>query len=103
MPGYRRGTSAAVVQHTSAVSTCKTKSERAGHSYPIVVPTNICKIWWADKLDLVCSTAGASLAMVRSGQVKAFAVTSQTRMASAPEIPTVDEAGLPSFYIATWF
>jgi tripartite-type tricarboxylate transporter receptor subunit TctC len=43
-----------------------------------------------------------SLPQVRGGNVKAYAVTSRTRLASAPDIPTVDEAGLPGFYIAVW-
>jgi tripartite-type tricarboxylate transporter receptor subunit TctC len=34
--------------------------------------------------------------------VKAFAVTSRSRLASAPDIPTVDEAGLAGLYIAYW-
>ena len=33
---------------------------------------------------------------------QAFAVTAKTRLAAGPEIPTVDEAGLPGFYTAIW-
>jgi tripartite-type tricarboxylate transporter receptor subunit TctC len=43
-----------------------------------------------------------SLPHVRSGKIKAYAVTASTRLASAPEIPTVDEAGLSGFYISIW-
>jgi tripartite-type tricarboxylate transporter receptor subunit TctC len=39
---------------------------------------------------------------VRNGSVKVYAVTAKSRLSSAPDIPTVDEAGLPSFYIAVW-
>jgi tripartite-type tricarboxylate transporter receptor subunit TctC len=39
---------------------------------------------------------------VRSGHIKAYAVTAKTRLLSAPDIPTVDEAGLPGFYISVW-
>jgi tripartite-type tricarboxylate transporter receptor subunit TctC len=39
---------------------------------------------------------------VRAGNVKAFAVTAAARLSSAPEIPTVDEAGLPGFYVSFW-
>jgi tripartite-type tricarboxylate transporter receptor subunit TctC len=35
--------------------------------------------------------------------LKAYAVTSDTRLASVPAIPTVDEAGLPGFHISTWY
>ena len=41
--------------------------------------------------------------MAKSGGVRAYAVTAKTRLASAPEIPTVDEAGLPGFYLSNWF
>jgi tripartite-type tricarboxylate transporter receptor subunit TctC len=34
--------------------------------------------------------------------VRAYAVTAKTRLASAPDIPTVDEAGLPGFYVSVW-
>jgi tripartite-type tricarboxylate transporter receptor subunit TctC len=34
--------------------------------------------------------------------VKSFAVTARSRLAAAPDIPTVDEAGLPGFYISSW-
>jgi tripartite-type tricarboxylate transporter receptor subunit TctC len=37
-----------------------------------------------------------------SGRIRAYAVTAKTRQAAAPEIPTVDEAGLPGFHTAIW-
>jgi tripartite-type tricarboxylate transporter receptor subunit TctC len=43
-----------------------------------------------------------SLPHVRSGKIKAYAVTAAKRLASAAEIPTVDEAGLPGFHISVW-
>jgi tripartite-type tricarboxylate transporter receptor subunit TctC len=46
--------------------------------------------------------AANSLPYVRSGSIKAYAVTSKARLAAAPDIPTVDEAGLPGFYISVW-
>jgi tripartite-type tricarboxylate transporter receptor subunit TctC len=54
------------------------------------------------QIDLVCQQASNSLPLVRGGQVKAFAVTAATRLAAAPEIPTVDEAGLPRLYVSVW-
>src|SRR5262245_37171078 len=33
---------------------------------------------------------------------KAYTVTAKSRLASAPDVPTVDEAGLPHFYISVW-
>ena len=36
-----------------------------------------------------------SLPQIRAGTVKVYAVTVDKRLAEAPEVPTVDEAGLP--------
>jgi tripartite-type tricarboxylate transporter receptor subunit TctC len=57
----------------------------------------------AGQIDLTIDQSANSLPQVRSGQIKAYAVTAKTRIASAPDIPTVDEAGLPDFYISVWF
>jgi len=43
-----------------------------------------------------------SLSQVRSGNIKAYAVTAKNRLAAAPELPTTDEAGLPGFYFSFW-
>ena len=56
----------------------------------------------AGNLDLMFDQAASALPQVRNGNVRAFAVTSKTRLTSAPDIPTVDEAGMPGFYIAVW-
>lgn len=40
--------------------------------------------------------AGSALSLARSGKIKPYAVTAENGMSSAPEIPTVDEAGLTS-------
>jgi tripartite-type tricarboxylate transporter receptor subunit TctC len=44
----------------------------------------------------------ASLPQVRAGTIKPFGVTPKTRLPSAPDIPTLDEAGLPGFDISQW-
>jgi tripartite-type tricarboxylate transporter receptor subunit TctC len=45
-----------------------------------------------------------SVAQVRAGSVKAYAVTvtAPSPLVSAPDIPTVDKAGLPGFYVSVW-
>jgi hypothetical protein len=43
-----------------------------------------------------------SMPQVRAGTIKAYGVTTKTRLLSAPDIPTLDEAGLPGFDIAQW-
>jgi len=56
----------------------------------------------AGHIDLIIDDPTSSLPHVRAGKIKAFAVTAPKRMAAAPEIPTVDEAGLPGFYFSRW-
>jgi tripartite-type tricarboxylate transporter receptor subunit TctC len=57
----------------------------------------------AGQIDLVFDQASSSLPLVRGGKVKAYAVTSKSRLASAADIPTADEAGLPGFTASIWF
>ena len=53
-------------------------------------------------IDLMIDDPTSALPQVRAGKIKAFAITAKTRLASAPDIPTVDEAGLPGFYFSRW-
>ncbi len=54
------------------------------------------------QIDLVLPPPDIALAHVRAGRIKAYAVTAKERLAAAPEIPTVDEAGLPGFHFSVW-
>jgi tripartite-type tricarboxylate transporter receptor subunit TctC len=56
----------------------------------------------AGQIDIMFESPTITLPQVRSGQIKAFAVAAKSRLAAAPEIPTVDEAGLPGFYVTFW-
>jgi tripartite-type tricarboxylate transporter receptor subunit TctC len=56
----------------------------------------------AGQIDIMFDLAANTLPQIRSGAIKPYAVTSKTRLAAAPEIPTVDEAGLPGFYTSFW-
>ena len=57
----------------------------------------------AGQIDLMLDVVSNSLPYLQSGKIKAYAVTAGTRLGSAPEIPTVDEAGLPGFHMSTWY
>src|SRR6516225_7718763 len=52
--------------------------------------------------DIQLDTPAVSLTHVRSGDLKAYALTAKQRIAVAPDIPTTDEAGLPGFYFSFW-
>ena len=56
----------------------------------------------ARQIDVMFDQAANSLPQLRNRTIKAYAVTAKERLATAPDIPTVDEAGLPGFYIAVW-
>ena len=43
------------------------------------------------------------VAQVQAKTVNALAVTSKARHPGMPDVPTVDEAGLPGFYVTIWF
>ncbi|MGE5615582.1 MAG: tripartite tricarboxylate transporter substrate-binding protein [Bacillota bacterium] len=53
-------------------------------------------------IDITFDQAANSLPQIRAGKVRAYAVTAKTRLAAAPDIPTVDEAGMPNFHMAVW-
>jgi len=56
----------------------------------------------AGRIDLFVTPAAAALPQIRAGAIKAFAVTAASRLTIAPDIPTVDEQGLPGFHISLW-
>jgi tripartite-type tricarboxylate transporter receptor subunit TctC len=54
------------------------------------------------QIDLLFDQAVNALANVRAGKIRAYAVTAKTRLTSAPDIPTVDEAGMPGLHMSVW-
>jgi tripartite-type tricarboxylate transporter receptor subunit TctC len=56
----------------------------------------------AGQIDATFITVAPALPQMASGAVKVFGLTAPKRMASAPTIPTMDEAGLPGFYFSYW-
>jgi tripartite-type tricarboxylate transporter receptor subunit TctC len=56
----------------------------------------------AGQIDLSCLEASATRANVLSGKIKAFALLAKTRWTAAPDVPTIDEAGVPGFYLTFW-
>jgi tripartite-type tricarboxylate transporter receptor subunit TctC len=56
----------------------------------------------AGHIDVIFDQISNALPQVRGGRVTAYAVTAKSRSTAAPQIPTVDEAGLPGYYISVW-
>jgi len=53
-------------------------------------------------IDILFGLAANTVPQVRSASIKGLAVTAKSRLSSAPELPTVDEAGLAGFYFLNW-
>ena len=56
----------------------------------------------ANQIDIAFGQAANYLGQVRQGQLKAFAVLSKQRWWAAPDVPTMDEAGVPGLYASFW-
>ena len=56
----------------------------------------------AGQIDLVFAPP-LFLALARDGKIKTYAVTSATRLAAAPNIPTLAEMGLPALFPSAWY
>src|SRR5450432_4045219 len=55
------------------------------------------------QIDIMIDNPASSLPQIRAGTINAFAVTAKTRVAADPNIPTVDETGLPGLYVSVWY
>src|SRR5260370_17085290 len=56
----------------------------------------------AGQVDIRPTEASTALPYLPSGKIKAYAVLAKTRWVAAPDVPTIDEAGVPSLHIALW-
>src|SRR6476659_6555289 len=56
----------------------------------------------AGQIDIIVDQTSNSITQVRAGNIRAYAVTDDKRVANAPDVPTVDEAGLPGFHMTLW-
>jgi tripartite-type tricarboxylate transporter receptor subunit TctC len=56
----------------------------------------------AGQIDLSCPEAGQTLPQFRTGGIKAFAVLTGKRWFAAPDVPTIDEAGVPGVHFPFW-
>jgi tripartite-type tricarboxylate transporter receptor subunit TctC len=54
------------------------------------------------QVDLDMNQSSAFLPYLKDDRIKIYAVMARTRLPQAPDIPTVDEAGLPGFYLSSW-
>jgi len=54
------------------------------------------------QIDLMCDQTTNTTGQIKGEKIKAYAVTTKTRVPSLPNLPTMDEAGLKGFEVAIW-
>ena len=57
----------------------------------------------AGQVDLMFGEVSTALPHVKAGTIKAHAVLAPSRWFAAPDVPTIDEAGVPGLHVALWF
>ena len=54
------------------------------------------------QVDFMCDQTTNTTSQIKGGKIRAYGVTTKTRVASLPDIPTLAESGLPNFEVAVW-
>lgn len=54
------------------------------------------------QVDFMCDQTTNTTSQIKGGKIKAFGVTSKGRIAALPDLPTLNESGLPGFEVAVW-
>jgi tripartite-type tricarboxylate transporter receptor subunit TctC len=54
------------------------------------------------QVDMMCDQTTNTTSQIKSGKIKAYAVTTKKRVPSLPDLPTLDESGVPGFEVAIW-
>ncbi|NML60136.1 tripartite tricarboxylate transporter substrate binding protein BugD [Massilia sp. RP-1-19] len=54
------------------------------------------------QVDFMCDQTTNTTSQIKGGKIKAYGVTTKTRLASMPDVPTLNESGLPGFEVAVW-
>jgi tripartite-type tricarboxylate transporter receptor subunit TctC len=56
----------------------------------------------AGQIDVIIDQMSNSIAQVRAGTIRAYAVSGEARAETAPDVPSADEAGLSGFHMSLW-
>lgn len=54
------------------------------------------------QVDFMCDQTTNTTSQIKGGKVKAYGVTSMSRVAALPDLPTLNEAGLKGFSVGVW-
>jgi tripartite-type tricarboxylate transporter receptor subunit TctC len=54
------------------------------------------------QVDFMCDQTTNTTSQIKANRIKVYGVTTKKRVPSLPNIPTMDEAGLPGFEVSVW-
>ena len=54
------------------------------------------------QVDFMCDQTTNTTSQIKGGKIKVYGVTTKARLASMPDVPTLNEAGLPGFEVNVW-
>lgn len=54
-------------------------------------------------IDFYCDPATGPTPLIQAGKLKSYGVTTKTRLATLPDLPTTEEAGFPKIEVSTWY
>jgi tripartite-type tricarboxylate transporter receptor subunit TctC len=54
------------------------------------------------QVDFMCDQSTNAMSQIKGGKVKAYGVTTKTRVAALPDLPALDQSGLPGFEVVVW-
>ena len=75
----------------------------AMHHVPYKADSAVMPDLIAGRIKMFICPLAIALPFISTGQVRPLAVTSKTRSASLPDVPTMHEAGLPGYDISSWY
>jgi tripartite-type tricarboxylate transporter receptor subunit TctC len=54
------------------------------------------------QVDFMCDQTSNTISQIKAGKIKVYGVTTRTRVDALPDVPTMQEAGLPGFEVSVW-
>jgi len=54
------------------------------------------------QVDFMCDQTSNTISQIKAGKIKVYGVTTKSRVSALPQVPTLQEAGLPGFEISVW-
>jgi tripartite-type tricarboxylate transporter receptor subunit TctC len=54
------------------------------------------------QVDFMCDQTSNTISQIKAGKVKVYGVTTKSRVSALPNVPTLQEAGLPGFEVSVW-